>query len=332
MIPTSPVHPSRSVLSCRLWWRLSVLAAAGLLPTVARAAAADPAPAVANLTAATATPPPDESPQYFSRVRGLFDIDLPGTVKKYDVKLTIHPHFGDFTRKPFVRIPVGARFGINDRTEVNFEAEAYVSHGLKDHTEGNGFYALHLGAKYEWAHWLKEHVDISTGFTTNIPVGRPPLELTDGLNHIAPYVVFSKTFPAVPQLAPFISFGADLVSDSSVPGTVRANTPRSHAMGVSPGFIYDAGAFKYTLVLNYSTTEIIGNGSNHYYGVNPSVLWQLPKKLTFNSNGKWVVGLGYKWTHGPDGTDSGTSVKLRGEFKFTRLLDPLKRRVTEWVR
>jgi hypothetical protein len=226
---------------------------------------------------------------------------------------------------------VGARFLLNDRTEVNFEAEAYVSHGLKDHTEGNGFYALHLGAKYEWAHWMKEHVDTSIGISSSIPVARPPLELTDGLNHIAPYVVFSKTFPAVPQLAPFVSFGADLVSDSSVPGSVRSNTPRSHAMGVSPGFIYDAGAFKYTLVLNYSTTEIIGNGSNHYYGVNPSVLWQLPKKLTFNSNGKWVVGLGYKWTHGPDGTDAGTSVKLRGEFKFTRLLAPL-RRVTQWTR
>ena len=103
-------------------------------------------------------------------------------------------------------------------------------------------------------------------------------------------------------------------------------------MGVSPGFLYDGGAFKYTLVLNYSTTALIGSGDQHFYGVNPSVLWELPKKLTFNSSGKWVVGVGYKWTHGPDGTDAGTSVKLRGEFKFTRLFDPIRRRVTAWSR
>jgi hypothetical protein len=264
-------------------------------------------------------------------VRGLFDIDLPATVKKYDLKVVVHPHFGDFTRKPYVRIPVGLRFGLNDRTEGNFEAESYVSHGLKDRTEGNGFYSLHLGAKYQWAHWLKDYVDTSTGFSTSIPVSRPPAELTDGLNHFAPYIVFSKTFPSAPRFAPFLSFGADLVSDSSVPGTVRSNTPRSDAMGVSPGFLYDGGAFKYTLVLNYSTTALIGSGNQHFYGVNPSVLWELPKKLTFNSSGKWVVGLGYKWTHGPDGTDSGTSVKLRGEFKFTRLFDPIRRRVTAWA-
>ena len=311
--------------------RACLLALAACLTTAA-VFAAESAPTAPNLGSTQPAAPAKESPQYFSRVRGLFDIDLPATVKKYDLKLVIHPHFGDFTRRAFIRIPVGVRFGLNDRTEGDFEAESYISHGLKNHTEGNGFSALHLGAKYEWAHWLKDYVDTSTGFTTSIPVGRPPLELSDGMNHVAPYVVFSRTFSSIPQLAPFVSFGADFVSDSTVPGVIGRNLPHSDAMGVSPGFIYDAGSLKYTLVLNYSTTSLIGSGNHHYYAANPSVLWELPKKLTFNSSGRWVVGLGYKWSHGPEGSDTGTSLKLRGEFKFTRLLDPLRRRVTEWVR
>lgn len=327
MITTSPVTPIRSVVCRHLLW-LGVMC----LPLAALAAELPAPPAAPNLASAAPSDAGDDNPQYFSRVRGLFDIDLPATVKKYDLKIVIHPHFGDFTRKAYIRIPVGVRFGLNDRTEGNFEAESYVSHGLKDHTEGNGFSALHLGMKYELADWMKEHVNTSVGVTTTFPVGRPPLELTDGHNHVAPYIVFSKTFASAPQLAPFVSFGADFISDSSVPGSIGPNTPKSHAMGVSPGFIYDAGTLKYTLVLNYSTTALIGSGNNHFYGVNPSVLWELPRKLTFSSNSRWVVGLGYKWGHGPDGTDSGTSVKLRGEFKFTRLLDPLKRRVTLWSR
>ena len=311
--------------------KVRLLALAGCLTTAA-VFAAESAPTAPNLASTQPAAPAEESPQYFSRVRGLFDIDLPATVKKYDLKLVIHPHFGDFTRRAFIRIPVAVRFGLNDRTEGDFEAESYISHGLKNHTEGNGFSALHLGAKYEWAHWLKDYVDTSTGFTTSIPVGRPPLELSDGMNHVAPYVVFSRTFSSIPQLAPFVSFGADFVSDSTVPGVIGRNLPHSDAMGVSPGFIYDAGSLKYTLVLNYRTTSLIGSGNHHYYAANPSVLWELPKKLTFNSSGRWVVGLGYKWSHGPEGSDTGTSLKLRGEFKFTRLLDPLRRRVIEWVR
>jgi hypothetical protein len=326
---TLPVYPTGRVEAvCFVRLLSTALLVLLACPVALPAAEAASAPPAANLNEPAAA---DESPQEFSKVRGLFDIDLPATVKRYDLKLSFQPHFGDFTRKAYVRIPVGARFGLNDRTEVDLEAEAFVTHGLKAKHESYGFYALRFGTKYQWAHWLKDRVVASTGFTASIPVGRPPLELTDGLNHFAPYVVFSRTYPQWPKFAPFVSFGMDLVSRSSVPGTTRRNTPTSDAMGMSPGFIYDAGVLKYTLVLNYSTTALIGQGSNHFYGANPSVLWQLPRRLTFNSNGKWVFGFGLKMSKGPDGTDTGTSVKLRGEFKFTRLLAPL-RRATSWAR
>ena len=64
------------------------------------------------------------------------------------------------------------------------------------------------------------------------------------------------------------------------------------------------------------------------------VRWWGPNGFTTTIK-KWDFRVGGEWSHtmhGPDGTDSGTSLKLRGEFKFTRLFDPIRRRVTQWTR
>src|SRR4051812_21506071 len=73
-------------------------------------------------TATTATAP-KENPEEFSRVRGLFDVDLPKTIEKFNMKLAVHPHFGDLIHRGYLRVPVGVRVGLNDRTEVSAEVE-----------------------------------------------------------------------------------------------------------------------------------------------------------------------------------------------------------------
>src|SRR3954470_17226909 len=90
-----------------------------------------------------------ENPEEFSRVRGLFDVDLPKTVEKFKAKVTVHPHFGDFLHRDYLRIPVGLRLGISDRTEINAEVESYVTHGLKKTGDGFGLDLIHVGAKHQ---------------------------------------------------------------------------------------------------------------------------------------------------------------------------------------
>lgn len=260
-----------------------------------------------------------ENPEEFSRVRGLFEVDLPKTVEKLRLKVTVHPHFGDFLNRDYLRVPVGARLGLTDSTEVNAEVEGYVTHGLKRTNPGNGFDLVRLGAKHQWRDWLKPHVDTSTGLNTAFPVGRPPLTLTDGFNHVSPYVTFSKRWPTLPRFTPFVTFGTDAMWKSSVPGSFTKNQPHSDSMGASAGFLYDLGAIKYTLVGSYWTTSLIGKGDRNFASINPSVLLELPPALTFGSKGRWIFGIGLKANFGPDGTDLGTSAKLRGEFKFLRL-------------
>ena len=97
------------------------------------------------------------------------------------------------------------------------------------------------------------------------------------------------------------------------------NEAHSDSMGISAGGLYDLNTIKYTLVGSYWTTSLIGRGNHQFVSLNPSVLWQLPRALTFHSDGRWIFGIGVKVTFGPDGTQTSTSGKLRGEFKFSRL-------------
>lgn len=258
-----------------------------------------------------------ENPEEFTRVRGLFDVDLPKTVERFKAKITLHPHFGDLLHRDYLRLPVGVRLGITDNTEVNGEVEGYVTHGLRQNA-GYGFDLVRLGTKHQLRKSSDSDIDVSFGINTAFPVGRPPLTLTDGFNHYSPYVTVSKPWGGHPQITPFLTVGTDLISRSSVPGEFNKNQPHSDSMGISTGFLYDRREVKYTLVTSYWTTSLIGQGNRQFFSVAPSVLFNLPPALKFHSQGNWILGLGLKSSFGPDGTDLGVSLKLRGEFNFAR--------------
>ena len=263
-------------------------------------------------------PTAKENPEEFSRVRGLFDVDLPKTVDKFKVKLIVHPHFGDLLHRDYLRVPIGVRVGVSDRTEINAEVESYLTHGLKKTGDGYGFDLIRVGAKHQLPKSKDFGVDSSVGFNTSLPVGRPPLGLSDGFAHVSPYATFSKPWPQNPRLVPFLTLGTDLMWKSSVRGEFTKNQPHSDSMGLSGGFFYDRDQFKYTLVTSYWTTSLIGHDDRQFISVNPSVLWQLPPALKFHAKGNWIFGIGLKANFGPDGTSLGVSAKLRGEFNFRR--------------
>ena len=54
-----------------------------------------------------------ESRSLTTRVRGLFDFDLPSIDPPGTVKLTLHPHFGDFVRRDYMRVDTGFRWALN---------------------------------------------------------------------------------------------------------------------------------------------------------------------------------------------------------------------------
>ncbi len=297
----------KSTLSRSQLGSLAVAAALALTQFAAPAAAGPPAPA----------PAPEDTELH--KIQGIFDTELPKTEKKGSLKFILHPHLGDFTSRTYIRVPLGFRWGVNDHVELTATVEPYFDHGLKRGPSGNGIGDLQFGAKYAFRDWLKPGFAVSTGFNLRLPVGHPPLDLTDGYNHYSPYLVIAQPVVSRPGLTLFFSPSLDFMDKSSVAGSFRKNDPHSSSFTLAGGLVYDRFPYHYTLETGYQTTALVGRDDKQFFFIRPGFAWDLPRKLTFNSHGRWLVGLGTKITFGPDGTRLDSGGKLRGEFRLSRL-------------
>ena len=263
-----------------------------------------------------AKPPVDD--QALHKINGIFDTELPKTERKGSIRFIVHPHLGDFTSRSYVRIPLGLRWGVNDHVEFTATVEPYFEHHLRSGSPGNGIGDVEFGGKFAFREWLKPDYDASTGINVRLPVGRPPLDLTDGYNHYSPYLVVSRKSPQTEGLTYFVSSTIDLVAKSSVAGTFRKNDPHSSSLLFGTGFVLDRYPFHYTLEAGYQTTSLIGKDNKQFFFAKPGFAWDLPRKLTFNSRGRWLFGFSTKFTEGPDGLRVDTGGKIRGEFSLSR--------------
>ena len=116
------------------------------------------------------------------RIRGIFDSELPQTEWRSHLRFVVHPHFGDLLHRDFLRVPVGARFGLTDRWDVSADVEGYFSHGLKADAFGAhaGLSGLWLSTKYHWGEWLRPHVEAASGLSFARPIGRLRRKLPTG--------------------------------------------------------------------------------------------------------------------------------------------------------
>jgi hypothetical protein len=299
-----------SLPGCR--YGLALLLVTGLSAAEPAAGSAPPA------TPAAQGQPSDDD----LRVRGVFNSVLPRTEKKNALRFIVHPHLGDLTRKDDIRTAIGFRYGITTRWEASIEADAYFSHGLKNKTffEESGFSTLHLGTKYRLGEVIVRGWDTSVGVDFSRPIGNPPLDVTDGLRHIAPFITASHSLARAPGWRVFGGFGVDEVTQVSARGELEKNELGDDSINFSTGVLWERGKTTYALEATYATTRLTSDVNRDVIALRPSVLWVLPAKYTFNSKGKWLFGVGLRLSNGPDGNDIGLNAKLRVNFDFKRLL------------
>ncbi|MBI2812656.1 MAG: hypothetical protein HYX71_00025 [Opitutae bacterium] len=282
--------------------------------------------ASAQTTPADQNPPPDSRP-FFSRVRGLFDIDLPELDPPGTVKLILHPHLSDFIRRDYLRTEAGFRWALNDRFELSAEASTYLTHGLGGGSDGYGIGELRLGAKYIFTGWLRPAYEASVTFNASRPTGTPPLDMTDGFNHFLPGFTIQRHSERNPKLTTFAAGGLDLLGRSTSPGTLRPNEPHDDSFSLTAGAVYDLGQFKWTFAGTYASTALLGDETEHFFYLKPSLLWYVPARYTFHSKTQWIVGLGLRSTWGPDGYDFGVSTRVRAEITFRQVVANVRERV-----
>ncbi len=276
-----------------------------------------------GLVFAGETPPASQKPTDDDlRVRGIFNSVLPRTEKKNSLRLIVHPHLGDLTKRDDIRTALGFRYGITTRWEASAEVDAFFSHGLKNKTffEDSGFSTVHLGTKYQLGKIFRLGWETSVGVNFTQPIGNPPIDVTDGLRHISPFVTASRPLARALGWRVFGGFGWDDVTVVSNRGALEKNELGDDSVNLSTGVLWERGTTTYALEATYATTRFTADVHRDVYALRPSVLWVLPEKYTFHSKGKWLLGVGLRLSHGPDGNDIGLNAKLRVNLDFKRLL------------
>lgn len=257
------------------------------------------------------------------RIRGIFDAPLPGTERKNSLRLIFHPHFGDLTERDHLRIPLGLRYGFSRNLEGTLEVEGYLAHGLKGAAFAGdfGFSQIHLGAKYRLDREVLRGWSTAVGFDYTHPLGSPPLDITDGLTHIAPYFTFARTLPDHPDLRVFWGVGVDMINKTAVPGRLSKNQLGDDTVNFTGGLVWKHHNFHYTLEADWRTTDWVGADSRgNYFALRPGLVWEVPPEITRSSRGQWLLGFGLRAAHGPDGFDIGAGAKVRVNFDLKRLL------------
>lgn len=308
--------------------RLAFLLACTLLPA-ALPAMPSPLPAGASAEPAGNVPPSATPPTLFSRISGLFDIELPRLDPPGTFRLTFNPRFGDLIKRDYMRVMGGVRWAVDDHLGFSVEAESYATHGLGGGTSTYGIGELHFGTKYLLPAWPGERYETSLGLNIDVPTGSPPLDLTDGNNHFIPSLTVQRRCERWPRLTLFTGLSADVLVDSSVE-TIRGdpgNTPTEDTWSVTTGGIYDMGQLKWTLQAIYTTTTFIDSNQQHYFTVRPSVLWFVPKRYLFNTKTQWIVGFGARSTWGPAGYEFSTSNRVRAEITFRQVVNRIRDRL-----
>lgn len=256
------------------------------------------------------------------RIRGIFETALPRTEKRQSIRLILHPHLGDLRERDYLRTAVGFRYGLTDRWETTAEADWYFSHGLKDVAvfREQGFSSVHLGTKYLLGKFGASGWECSIGSDFTRPVGSPPPSVTDGLQHVAPYVALSRQFARWPNWRFFCGVGYDFVTATSIAGQLSKNQLNDDSVSFSGGLLWSRGTTTYTLETSYATMHLTRDSTRDVFTLRPGVVWVVPPAYTLGSKGKWLLGFALRASQGVDGTDLGASAKLRVNFDFRRLL------------
>jgi hypothetical protein len=250
------------------------------------------------------------------RIPDFSALNLPSFVPQ-GLSIYSSPHFGDLIHKPYLRIPVGGRWKMTRHFETHGELEGYFRHGLRNSNgeSGYGFDRWSGGFKIESPEPPSTDMAWSTGADFSTPLGRPPIELTDGYRHFVPYVAMSRIISTDDHLFGYSSVGVDLLSHADpLPSNFGRNELHSDSMIFSVGVARDWPKFRTSLTANFGTTALMSDEHHQVFGLRPAIVFPLPKFQGKHTRLLVTVGGWSIW--GPDGHELGASVSMRVEFHY----------------
>jgi hypothetical protein len=264
---------------------------------------------------------PSEISDSSLNLRGVFNSELPGIGRKYQLKLILHPHLGDLAKYDYLRTALGLRYTLSSHLEVSGETNTTFGTGLRDvgFLGDPGLVDARLGFKYRLGRHVLRGWDAGAGATYTFPFGHPPAQLTDGFEHFRPFVTFARPLESHPEVRMFWKLGLDLLSPTDIVGEHEKNDLLDDSNSIGGGFVWDRGAMHYTFEVGYATTRLLGERNDDVFMIRPGFVWEVPHRFTRRSRGQWLFGVALTLSDGPDGFEVGIGGKLRLDLDLKRL-------------
>ena len=207
-------------------------------------------------------------PQAFDE---LFDTILPGQYKEGEWSLRLNPKLSDFIHDDYVRMNAGIRYSFSNYFDAYTDLGTWFGNPFKD-GDGIGLYLWTLGTRYTWYNIADSNTDLAAGFIADFPIGKPPVDLSDGYTRYSPYFVVSHRFDKARNYLFYINTTYQIVADTPL----RASSPYDKAndrLFLKPGAIYyPGGHIRYSLEVEYSTNMFDYSDDEYLPGEPPPYL------------------------------------------------------------
>ena len=268
----------------------------------------------AEATASNKAAPADSGWNLGDFIDGLPDLlsdRLPGFDPSGAVRAYVRPHFGDFIHRDYVRVPFGARAKLSEQVESSAELQGYFTHGLSD-AAGYGLSTLRLGTKCERVLPSLNDGGISVGLNYETPLGRPPIELSDGHRHLQPYVAATRPIAPKWKLLGYASVSADLLDQTALPAHFGRNQLHTNSLTLTVGAAREWPRFRTSLTASATTSSLLSDEHRNVFALRPEIVF--PWKARANARTQILFTVGGRAIHGPDGTELGVSSSMRIDF------------------
>lgn len=268
----------------------------------------------AEATASAKTAPANTGWNLGDFIDGLPDLlsdRLPGFDPSGAVRAYVRPHFGDFIHRDYVRVPFGARAKLSEQVESSAELQGYFTHGMSD-AAGYGLSTLRLGTKCERLLPVLNDGGISIGLNYETPLGRPPIELSDGHRHLQPYVAATRPIAPKWKLLGYASVSADFLDQTALPAHFGRNQLHTNSLTLTAGAAREWPRFRASLTASAATSSLLSDEHGNVFALRPEIVF--PWKARATARTQILFTVGGRAIHGPDGTEFGVSSSMRIDF------------------
>lgn len=259
-----------------------------------------------------------------SQIRGISEAKLPDTQPGGTWRLSFSPRFGDLFSREYIRWPIGAMYGITDRTEFGVLVQPYTPNPFKSGGEW-GMANYMMSAKHQWSSPKAVEFASATGIDVRIPVEGAPEDSNEGVNRYSLYTTFGKSPNGLENFYVYGSIGYDILTESKAVGRIHDWKPQDDYTEVVVGVLYHRNDIVWGLSGGWQ--HVVDGPPDDFFNIIPSATFDVPPRYVFNLPGRVQLGTAIEFRIHDGDIDPHARAKVRWIIDFQKAVEAITERV-----